>query len=176
MYQGSPEHFSTQYHWMILISTGALEEISVPLPFDLLTSVSVSCPAFSEAQEVRVGVLWYLLQSSNSLVLFPTDFWAQHLSGVFTHDESRYCDKEGVMALGDGLPLAELSRACLRLARNKRIKIWYTFLEILPIYLDVIIQMQTAEQAQMFTKFNTNHKWRPWLYWNMGHWTRPAAY
>lgn len=34
--------------------------------------------------------------------------------------------------------------------------------------------MQTAEQAQKYTKIN--HKWRLWLYWSIGQWTRPAPY
>lgn len=32
--------------------------------------------------------------------------------------------------------------------------------------------MQTAEQAQKYTKIN--HNWRLWLYWNIGQWTRPT--
>ena len=132
IYQGSPKHFSAQYPWMFLTFTGASEGWSVSLPSDLLASVSL-CLAQHSVRHVRIrmGVLWYLLQSSNSLILIPTNFWAQKLLGIFTHAESRRCDT-GLMALGGGLSLAELPQACLPLVWGRRIKMWYTLLEILP--------------------------------------------
>lgn len=95
------------------------------------TSISItpSCPAFSEARKDQNGSA--LVSSAKQKILIPTGFWAQQLSGTFTHVESRYCNKD-IMPLGEGLSLPELPQACLPLVWNKIIKIWYTFLEILP--------------------------------------------
>lgn len=129
MYWGSPKHFSTQFHRTLLMFSSASKGQFVSLPCDLLHLYhSVQC--LERHKRIRMGVPWYLLQSSNSLILIPTDFWTCQLSGIFTRDEPRYCDK-CVTPLGRILSLAELPQACFPLVWNKRIRILYTFLEIL---------------------------------------------
>lgn len=128
--KGSPKHFFTQLHWTFLMFPSASEGFLVSLPSGP-TSISItpSCPAFSEAQKDQNGSA--LVSSAKQKILIPPDFWAQQLSGTFTHVKSRYCNKD-IMPLGEGLSLPELPQACLPLVWNKIIKILYTFLEILP--------------------------------------------
>lgn len=121
----SPKHFSTQFHWTLLMFSSAFKG-----PFVTYCISITQSSVWRGNKRIRMGVLWYLLQSSNSLILIPIDFWTCQLLGIFTRNESRYCDK-CVMALGEVQSLAKLPWACFPLVWNKRIRILYTFLEIL---------------------------------------------
>lgn len=87
-------------------------------------------PVCEDAQEDQNGSATVSSAKQQSLILIPTDFWTCQLLGIFTHDESSYCDK-CVMPLGEVESLVKLPQACFPLVRNKRIRILYTFLEIL---------------------------------------------
>lgn len=128
VYQGSPKHFSDQCCWMFLTFTSASEGWSYHWLLTYYRLVFPSVQWGTRRSEWECSGIF--CKAAIPWPRFPL------ISELGSSWESSLMMNQGTViqasCLLERVCLAELPQACLPLVWKKRIRIWYTFLEILP--------------------------------------------